>query len=97
VQVHGGVVLPDLLAGPAQQVGHDARAQPARRIDPSLVLRVERGDEGTVAATSVQQAGRVAVPPPGELAEVAVQEVQRDVLHAPVAGIGGRCPLGIPQ
>ena len=49
-KVHGGVVLPDLLAGPAQQAGHDAGAQPARRLDPSLVLGIECGDEPAVVA-----------------------------------------------
>jgi hypothetical protein len=95
LQAHGVVVPPDLLAGPAQQAGHDARAQPARRLHPALVLRIERGDELAVVPAGVQQPGLITVPADGQLDEVPVEQVRRDVLHAPAAGLGRRRPLGV--
>ncbi len=97
VHIGRGEVLRDLLARPGHQVPHNAGAQPGRPVDPALVLRVERGDELAVVPAGIQQPGGIVVAVPGEPAEVVIEQVQRDVLHRPVASFGRRRPAGVPE
>ena len=96
-EVDRGEVRVGLLFRPTEEIDDHSPAEADSSHDPAFVLCVQRANEVSVLPVGWQESGLVAVSTVGEPAEIVVEQMQRNVLHAPVPRLGGSEPLVVGE
>src|SRR5690606_25379469 len=89
------------LTGEDQQLAEEDRADPAGRVDPDGVARIDPADErapvGEIGRCGYGGGATEAVAPARQQADVATEEMEGDVVHVPSLTHRGLVPVVVDQ